>query len=788
MKLLPKNKDSIKSKNNLYIYGYINRCSSFMVDKKERRENEEITEILYGNENTISRGIQFMQNACKHIDLFGERNGPSIIIEFPNIYKNNYIAAKNRGVKIRFITEITKDNIHYCKQVRDIVTEMRHLEGLIGGIAVTEKEYMTTTSLKNKELLTQVFYSNAYEVVKQGQYIFDTFWEKAIAGEQRIKEIEEGIEPVKTKVLENQEEIYNHLRFAIKSSTERYVCSSIGGMLMVYNNFFDLYKDIIERQKRNRSEGNGIKWLTFIDNNKNSIELAKAFLKEGIQVRHIKNLPSMNFSVDSKSIQATIEGMDKGKLMNNLLVSNEPAYVKHFMLFFKDLWDNQGIDALERIKDIEEGLDYDTEVIIHSDRTLDIYLEIVGFAQSEIFFIFPTPKAFILQLKAIYLAKQVSKERKAKIRILTPISELVERWIEGLLKKEEGEGEEKQDDRRSTKFMTNFFPGNDIEIRYIERMSQTKATIVVVDRKESLVMELKDDTKDTFIEAIGLCTRSTSKASVLSYVAIFENLCRQSELYQEIKETNEKLETKDKVLNEFIHIASHEIRNPIQPILSLSHLVKLELSKKIEPGIDKDKIFNFLDVIIRNAKKLNRLTDDVLDIAKIETNSLALNKEIFNLKDLIQDLIDDYKSQQKNDTCNIELNFNIDGQQQQEVDDNLFLIYADKARISQVVSNLLINALKFTNKDCLIQVTIERKVIDNIQKEVIVTIKDTGTGIDPQILPILFTKFASKSFHGTGLGLYICKNIIEAHGGKVWAKNNGDGNGATFSFSLLFDE
>lgn len=157
--------------------------------------DEEKTGLLYGIEDTISKGIQFMQNAKKHMDLFGEKNGPSIIIEFPDIYKNNYIAAKNRGVKIRFITEITEDNIHYCKELMNIVTEFRHLDGLVGGIAVTESEYMTTTTLRKKELLTQVFYSNAYEVVKQGQYVFNTFWDKAVPAKQRIREIEQGLEP-----------------------------------------------------------------------------------------------------------------------------------------------------------------------------------------------------------------------------------------------------------------------------------------------------------------------------------------------------------------------------------------------------------------------------------------------------------------------------------------------------------------------------------------------------------------------------------------------------------------
>src|SRR4051812_38236963 len=150
---------------------------------------------MYGIENTINRGVQFMQNASERMDLFGEKNGPSIMIEFPDIYKNNYIAAKMRGVKIRLITEITKDNIHYCKELINIVSELRNLDGMTGGIAVTEKEYMTTTTLRRKQLLPQVFYSNDHEIVKQGQYIFDTFWDKAIPADQKIKEIEEGIEP-----------------------------------------------------------------------------------------------------------------------------------------------------------------------------------------------------------------------------------------------------------------------------------------------------------------------------------------------------------------------------------------------------------------------------------------------------------------------------------------------------------------------------------------------------------------------------------------------------------------
>jgi signal transduction histidine kinase len=114
---------------------------------------------------------------------------------------------------------------------------------------------------------------------------------------------------------------------------------------------------------------------------------------------------------------------------------------------------------------------------------------------------------------------------------------------------------------------------------------------------------------------------------------------------------------------------------------------------------------------------------------------------------------------------------------------DVFLAEADRSRISQVISNLLDNAFKFTNEDEMIHIEIKKETV-NCQKQAVITIKDTGRGIHKEILPKLFTKFATKSDKGTGLGLFISKSIIEAHGGMIWAQNNDDGKGATFSFSL----
>ena len=159
------------------------------ISDKDNTNNKK-TQVLVGIENSISYGVRFMQDSKEKMDLFGDKNGPSIVIKYKE-YKDNYIKARERGVKIRYVTEITKNNIHYCKEVRKIVDEFRHYDGFRGGIAISESEFMGTTVLKEEQLLTMVIHSKQKEVVEQQQYIFNTIWEKAIPYEQRIREIEQ---------------------------------------------------------------------------------------------------------------------------------------------------------------------------------------------------------------------------------------------------------------------------------------------------------------------------------------------------------------------------------------------------------------------------------------------------------------------------------------------------------------------------------------------------------------------------------------------------------------------
>jgi signal transduction histidine kinase len=249
---------------------------------------------------------------------------------------------------------------------------------------------------------------------------------------------------------------------------------------------------------------------------------------------------------------------------------------------------------------------------------------------------------------------------------------------------------------------------------------------------------------------------------------------------------NEKLKDNEKILKEFINIAAHELKNPIQPILGLSSLAKNKTTDL--------ELQTILEVIIRNAKKLKNLSDDILDLSKIESNSLTLNKKEFDIVELLLNLKDEYKGNLKENRTKINISVKLDKYNTKSITNHSnfignnkdYTMYADKNRINQVLSNLFDNALRHTLEGT-IDVIIEKKYDDNNKKELVINVKDNGRGIDKEILPKLFTKFATTSTkEGTGLGLYISKSIIEVHGGKIWGKNNGDRKGATFSFSLPF--
>ena len=494
-----------------------------------------------------------------------------------------------------------------------------------------------------------------------------------------------------------------------------------------------------------KNRGVKVRFITEIT--KENLYYSKELMKI-VELRHLGGIKG-NFGIaDGVEYRASPTSKQE-EVPSEYIISTMKSFVEQQQYFFDMLW-SKAIPARQRIREIEEGIKPEVIETIREPKVMqERVFELIKSAKEEILVIFSTSNAFRRQGKAgaVDFLIMTAKSKGVKVRILSPVDD----YIKNAIDKIKREGSKTR-----------------IEIRNIEEPLQTKVSVLIVDRASLLSAELKNDSKETSLEAIGFATYSNSKPTVLSYASIFESLWNQTELYEHIRYLYEQLKSQDKMKQEFMDIAAHELRTPIQPILGLAQVLKDQTSDATQT--------KFLDVILRNAKRLQKLQEEMLDVTRIESGSMQIYKESFNLTELIFNVLQDFRTQLKGDT-KIKLDYRSDGD---------VWVVADRDRISQVISNLLANAIRLTIAGKILVQLRERtdKKIADSNHQVVVSIKDEGPGIDPSIMPRLFTKFATKSEKGTGLGLFISKSIIEAYDGKIWAENNIDGKGATFTFTL----
>jgi nitrogen-specific signal transduction histidine kinase len=554
--------------------------------ERQNPDEHERIDVLQHFQQVTESLTTFLRNAKESIEVCIGPASVFVVVSFPP-YLQGCLDAKRRGVAIKIVTEITTENMGYCKQIMKFA-ELRHIAGIKGNFGVTETECITSAILQKEEPATQIIYSNAREVIDQQRYIFRSFWTKAIPAEQRIKEIEEGIEP----------------------------------------EFVEVITD-------------GIKAASLM------VDFAKSVRKEA-QV--ILSQPK------------TMEQLGKLGILDHL---------------------------------------------VHAANTYG-----------------------------------------AEIRLISPITE---------------------ENSNLAREIMNQAPN-------IHILAGPVSTVGLFIQNEDsyFIAEDKDPNAAEASEATSRIIYSNSKNGVKSFKSFFETLWKQSHLYEQLRIANEKLILRDNIQKEFINIAAHELRTPIQPILGTIELLDLQFSSGQEKTTTEEKgeiTRDELAILVRNAKRLERLSSNILDIARIESGSFHLNIQEFNLNDvlspLVQDTRSDLKKRGKEDLIIRYLPA-----------DNNVVLKGDKDRLSEVMWNLLDNATKFTEEGAISIVTM------NDDNYITITIKDSGSGIDSDVLPKLFNKFVTKSEKGTGLGLFISKSVIEAHGGKIWARNNDDGKGSTFTFTL----
>ncbi|HET6640442.1 MAG TPA: HAMP domain-containing sensor histidine kinase [Nitrososphaeraceae archaeon] len=529
----------------------------------------------------------------------------------------------------------------------------------------------------------------------------------------------------------------------------------------------------------------GVKIRIITEITTTNISYCKEIMNFG-DVRHLEGIKG-NFVIADRAKYAGIANTHDGKLPQ-LISSNVMAFVEQQQYFFEMLW-NKAILAKKRIREIEEGKSPEKlEIIEDTQKSISRAFDIMNKTQKELLVLFATPRTFSLALlgEAASIYRKIS-ENGVEIKLLVP----------------RGTVDHIEENEQMAK-VGQISPS--INLRFTEVDLNTRITIMISDRSEFMSWELRDDTLDDPYLAGGIATYSNIRSVASSYAIIFDNLWKITEFAENLRIANIKLEGNEKAMKEFINIAAHELRTPIQPLLGLSEVVRdriLNLARQLQsreqeevvyrqlqdaasPAVPArsdsnyrssslassiEEIIGMVDVLNRNARRLEKLTSNLLDVSRIENNkSLDLSKENFNLVQKIRNVIHDIKSSPGEKADAIEIVYH--------APDEPIMLEADKTRIYEVVSNLLRNAIKFTDSGTI-------TITSSLEgRNAIISIKDTGRSIDPELMPRLFTKFASKSETGTGLGLYLSKKIIEAHGGKIWAENNKDEKGATFTFTL----
>jgi two-component system sensor histidine kinase VicK len=605
--------------------------------------DEILTKVYYGFPDADNAILQFIHRTKLKIDCCVSSITPSVIIEVDVIKKKRMDSVKSKGIKLRYVTEITKDNINYVKEMLTF-SDIRHLDGLKGNFEVSdEKEYVTFATLYKGQPISHLLFSNVPEIVEQQQFIFDSFWNRAIPAEQKIKEIEEGIVPPITTV-------------------------------------FSDYKAALEKE-----------------------------------------------------------------------------------------------------------------------------FDMIKNATKEIQILYSTVNAFHLQKNngTMQLLKNMAEQYKdLKIRILTPIDSSIKQFL-------------------SLHFLDKYY--SNIQIQDIAPSFNIKIKTLVVDRKESLVMELKHMREEKVTASIGFSIYSNSEPTVLSYASIFEVLYNQSILFQQLKQ-------EDNIKSEFINVAAHELRTPIMPILNGMEIMEEKLGER------KEEFKREMDIITRNALRLQTLAESILQVSRIESGSFSINIQNdidihFLISQVIEDIEKKYAYTDKVNRVSIIFLPHVEkrekkekGKKENNNQNSSFYIDCDSQKISQVIFNLLDNAMKFTAEGKIIVSTTINELANSIDNNlssnpdddsqkyydgnntyhknknkdnfegndkdytiyenrngngnsITVTVQDTGIGINPNIKDKLFEKFATKSKQGTGLGLYLSKKIIEAHGGIIWFEDsNGNKN------------
>jgi two-component system sensor histidine kinase VicK len=533
------------------------------------------------------------------------------------------------------------------------------------------------------------------------------------------------------------------LRLLSKSKSGVDICSNYSVLSLAIAD--EAFQKALSEAKRR-----GVKLRCVIEITKENIAYCKELMGR-VELRHLDGLKGTFILNEREYLSISTATLLEGKTIPQIVHTDIEQIVEQQQHIFDTFW-NKTISAQEKIGEIEKEVEpFSIDIIRDRKCAESLFTSEIQHARSEVLIAVSSIR-YLEYLTEIGLINSIKQAKSKGVNIMILYSE------------------EKRDEIAAVQVISAI-------TRYakIKRISGIQGSILLIDN--SKVLTISEDERVDALVAI----HSDSKSLVKNFGSLLDTLWDETEILKSIirvkdnladtnkqlAEANEQLKIHHKMQEEFINIASHEIKTPIQAILGYSEMSEMEPERSKE----------YLQPILRNARRLQKLTNDILDVTRIESQSLNLNKERVNLDDVISSVLVDYRNQIERERNQKDIKLVYESNDDNKPRD--IFVEADRERLTQVISNLISNAIKFTQEG-VIRVSVEVK--DN--RDAVMTIKDNGEGIDSEIMPRLFMKFATKSIMGTGLGLFISKSIVDAHGGKIWGENNKDGRGATFTFSL----
>ena len=442
------------------------------------------------------------------------------------------------------------------------------------------------------------------------------------------------------------------------------------------------------------AKNRGVKLRCLTEITSENISYCKELMSIVSELRHLEGIKA-NFMLSESAYLAPVVSFEKGKVAARIIYSNVKELVEQHEYMFDTLW-NKAISAEQRIKEIEEKVEVEfVDVIVDQEKASSILLDLAKSLKKEALSLMPTAIGMLRMYKLGLIDHLIkASQNGAIVKIICPITDENAVIVEKISKQAP-------------------------DIRIMNMYADAPSGILIADSDRFLQAEVKNPMAEQFSEAIGFAIYSNSKHNVNSFKSFFELLWNEHAL-------NEELRRIDKVQKEFINIAAHELRTPIMPILEEAEYIEHQFNDNQRKVVVENEQ---IALIIRNAKRLERLASDILDVSKIESQSLKLNKERFNLNNVLYDTIQDIQNRLANDN-------GLDNSVEVYYEPKDIIVEADKGRITQVVSNLLNNAVKFTQKGTItVSIGLERKKEDDYNDNVVISVEDTGHGIDSEILP-----------------------------------------------------